>query len=64
LLLGALIAMFLAINLPILVGQTLFPRSWLADEFGVNLVAVAAIAVGVMSWPGTGTSTASRPGRA
>jgi hypothetical protein len=43
LLLGALTVLFLAINLPILVGQTLFPRSWLADEFGVILVAVAAI---------------------
>lgn len=43
LLLGALTVLFLAINLPILVGQTLFPGSWLADEFGVILVAVAAI---------------------
>jgi len=64
LLLGALIVLFLAINLPILVGQILLPGSWLADEFGVILVAVAAIAAGGMSWPGTGTSTASGPGRA
>jgi len=64
LLLGALIVLFLAINLPILVGRTLFPRSWLADEFGVILVAVASIAAGGMSWPGTRTSTASGPGKA
>ena len=47
LLLGALTVLFLAINLPILVGQTLLPGSWLADEFGVILVAVAAIIVGI-----------------
>jgi len=64
LLLGALIVLFLAINLPILVGQALFARSGLADEFGVILVAVAAIAAGGMSWPETGTSTASGPGKA
>ena len=43
LLLGALIALLLAINLPILVGQSVLPGSWLAGEFGVILVAVAAI---------------------
>ena len=43
LLLGALIALLLAINLPILVGQSVLPGSWLAGEFGVLLVAVAAI---------------------
>ncbi len=54
LLLGALIVLFLAINLPIFVGQTLFPGSWLADEFGVILVAVAAvIAASGMTGPGT-----------
>ena len=41
--LGALIALLLAINLPILVGQSVLPGSWLAGEFGVILVAVAAI---------------------
>jgi hypothetical protein len=41
--LGALIVLLLAINLPILVAQALFSGSWLADEFGVILVAVAAI---------------------
>jgi hypothetical protein len=64
LLLAALIVLLLAINLPILVGQTIFLRSWLADEFGVILVAVAAIAAGGMRWPGTRSSTASGPGRA
>jgi len=64
LLLGALVVLFLAINLPILLGQVLFPRSWLADEVGVILVAAAAIAAGVMSWPGTGTNTASGRRRA
>ena len=50
----ALIVLFLAINLPILVGQSLFPGSWLADEFGVILVAVAAIiAASGMTGPGT-----------
>ena len=54
LLLGALIVLFLAINLPIVVGQALFPGSWLADEFGVILVAVAAIiAASGMTGPGT-----------
>jgi hypothetical protein len=43
LLLGGPTVLFLAINLPTLVGQTLFPGSWLADESGVILVAVAAI---------------------
>ncbi len=43
LLLGALTALILAINLPILVGQSVLPGSWLAGEFGVILVAVAAI---------------------
>lgn len=36
-------ALLLAINLPILVGQSVLPGSWLAGEFGVILVAVAAI---------------------
>ena len=54
LLLGALTVLFLAINLPILVGQTLFPGSWLADEFGVILVAVAAI-IAASGMPGPGT---------
>ncbi|MBA3235605.1 MAG: hypothetical protein H0T59_06400 [Chloroflexi bacterium] len=43
LLLGALFALLLAINLPILVGQSVLPGSWLAGEVGVILVAVAAI---------------------
>ena len=59
LLLGALIVLLLAINLPILVGQTLFPGAWLADEFGVILVAVAAIiAASGMFGPGTINSRA------
>ena len=54
LLLGALIALLLAINLPILVGQSVLPGSWLAGEFGVLLVAVAAIiAASGMTGPGT-----------
>ena len=43
LLLGALIVLLLAINLPILVGLSVLPGSWLAGEFGVIFVAVAAI---------------------
>jgi len=64
LLLGALIVLFLAINLPILVGQTLFPGSWLADEVGVILVAVAAIAAAGSSWPGTGDQHGIGTGKA
>ncbi len=43
LLLGALIVLLLAINLLSLVAYFVFPGSWLAGEFGVTLVAVAAI---------------------
>jgi hypothetical protein len=43
LLLGALIALLLAINLLSVVAYFVFPGSWLAGEFGVILVAVAAI---------------------
>ncbi len=43
LLLGALIVLLLAINLLSVVAYFVFPGSWLADEFGVILVAVAAI---------------------
>ncbi len=43
LLLGALFALLLAINLLSLVAYFVFPGSWLAGEFGVILVAVAAI---------------------
>ncbi len=39
----ALIVLLLVINLPTVVGQSLFPGSWLAGELGVILVAVAAI---------------------
>ena len=56
LLLGALIVLLLAINLPMLVAQTLFPGSWLADEFGVILVAVAAI-IAASGVTGAGTIT-------
>ena len=54
LLLGALIVLLLAINLPILVAQTLVPGFWLADEFGVILVAVAAI-IAASGMTGAGT---------
>ncbi len=54
---GALIALLLAINLPIIVGQSVLPGSWLADEFGVILVAVAAIiAASGVTGPGTITN--------
>lgn len=43
LLLGGLVALLLVINLLSLVGYFVFPGSWLAGEFGVILVAVAAI---------------------
>ena len=56
LLLGALIAQLLAINLPILVGQSVLPGSWLAAEFGVILVAVAAI-IAASGVTGAGTLT-------
>jgi hypothetical protein len=50
-LLGGLVALLLVINLLSLVGYFVFPGSWLAGEFGVILVAVAAIiaAFGVTS---------------
>ena len=56
LLLGAFIVLLLAINLPTFVGQTLFPGSWLADEFGVILVAVAAM-IAASGVTGAGTIT-------
>ena len=62
LLLAAIIVLILAIDLPILLGQTLFPSSWLAEELGVILVAVAAIAVGGVRWRVTGSDTALGPG--
>ena len=43
LLLGALMVLLLAINLLSLIAYFAFPGSWLAGEFGVILVAVAAI---------------------
>jgi hypothetical protein len=56
LLLGALIVLLLAINLPTLVGQSVFPGSWLAGELGVILVAVAAI-IAASGVTGAGTIT-------
>ena len=44
---GALVGLFLAVNLPILVGYALIPGSWLAEEVGVVAVAVLAI----VAWP-------------
>ena len=44
---GALAGLFLAVNLPILVGYALIPGSWLAEEVGVVAVAVLAI----VAWP-------------
>lgn len=63
LLLGALIALLLAVNLPTLVGESVFPGSWLAGEFGVILVAVAAIiaASGVIGRGTINNQVLSRP---
>ena len=63
LVLGALIALLLAIDLPILVGQSVLPGSWLAGEFGVILVAVAAIiaSFGVIGRVTSNDQVLSRP---
>lgn len=44
---SALVGLFLAVNLPILIGYALIPGSWLAEEIGVVAVAVLA----VVTWP-------------
>jgi len=50
------VGLFLAVNLPILVGYALIPGSWLAEEVGVVAVAVLAI----VAWPaGRGRRDAS-----
>ncbi len=46
---GALVGLFLAINLPILIGLVLMPGSWLAEELGVIVLAVAAIVAGPLA---------------
>lgn len=45
-LLAVVIAFAAAVNLPILLGWALLGRTWLAEEVGVMLTAVAAIALG------------------
>lgn len=56
LLLGALMVLLLAINLASVVAYFVFPGSWLAGEFGVILVAVAAI-IAASGVTGAGTIT-------
>jgi hypothetical protein len=45
-LLAAVLAVAAAVNLPIGLGWLLFGRTWLAEEVGVLLTAVAAVIVG------------------
>ncbi|HJR39449.1 MAG TPA: hypothetical protein VJ819_13790 [Nocardioidaceae bacterium] len=45
-LLAAVLAVAAAVNLPIGIGWLLFGRTWLAEEVGVLLTAVAAIVLG------------------
>ena len=56
LLLGALMVLLLTINLASVVAYFIFPGSWLAGEFGVILVAVAAI-IAASGVTGRGTIT-------
>lgn len=52
---GSVAALFLAVNLPILLGQAIMPGSWLAEELGVIAVALGAVVGGVRSLrPGAG----------
>ena len=44
----ALVGLFVAVNLPILVGYALLPGSWLAEEIGVFAVAILAIVAGMV----------------
>jgi hypothetical protein len=41
-----MVAFAAAVNLPILLGWTLFGRTWLAEEVGVLLTAIAAVVLG------------------
>jgi hypothetical protein len=43
---AVVVAFALAVNLPILLGWALFGRTWLAEELGILLTAVAAIVLG------------------
>jgi hypothetical protein len=51
------VGLFAAINLPIGLGWVLFGRTWMAEELGILLTAVAAIIVGVR-WATVGWSGA------
>jgi hypothetical protein len=46
-LLAALVVFAAAVNVPIVVGWALFGRTWLAEEVGVLLTAVAAVVLGL-----------------
>jgi len=55
-LLAVVVAFAAAVNLPILLGWVLLGRTWLAEEVGVMLTAVAALVLGAR-W----VSAATRP---
>jgi hypothetical protein len=46
-LLAVVVAFVAAVDLPILLGWVLFGRTWLAEEVGVILTAIGALALGV-----------------
>lgn len=56
-LVAVVVAFAAAVNLPILLGWVLFGRTWLAEEVGVMLTAVAALVLGVR-WLSAGTRPA------
>ncbi|MBF8289865.1 MAG: hypothetical protein HW391_833 [Chloroflexi bacterium] len=54
----AVAGLFVAVNIPILIGYALIPGSWLAEEIGVVAVAILAI----FAWPVVIRSRFRKPG--
>lgn len=55
---GVMVAFVAAVNLPIALGWALFGRTWLAEEVGVLLTAVAALVLGLWWMSATTRTTA------